>query len=133
MPTDRVRVLMAILFVLSLFLGSLAGCGGGGGHPGDPDSDIKLQAASTGSLAVSIDNLPASSSAAVRVTGPGNYVADLPQSQTLGGIAPGTYTVTAVPVVAGPMTWIPSPTTQNVTVAAGATATVRVAYTAPPI
>jgi hypothetical protein len=128
MPTDRVRVVIVILFLASLFLGSLAGCGGGGGHPGQVGGPIKLRAVSGGSLAVTIANLPAGAGAGVRVTGPGNFVVDLAQSQTLGGIAPGSYTVTALQVVAGAARWVPFPTTQDVTVVAGASVTARVEY-----
>jgi hypothetical protein len=128
MRTDRVLVVIVILFLASLFLGSLAGCGGGGGHPGDPDSPVQLQYTSNGNLAVTIGNLPSGVGAAVRVTGPGNYTVDLTQSQTLGGIPPGSYTVAALPVVAGAATWIPLPATQGVTVGAGATVAVRIDY-----
>jgi hypothetical protein len=128
MPTDRVRVLLVILFLVSLFLGSLAGCGGGGGHPGQMDGPRKLQVVSGGSLAVTIDNLPSGAGGAVRVTGPGNFTLDLAQSQTLSGIAPGSYTLMAVQVVAGAATWIPFPATQEVTVASGAGVTARIAY-----
>jgi len=128
MPTDRVRTVMVILFLVSLFLGSLAGCGGGGGDPGNPDSPVKLQSATTGSLAVTISSLPSGTGAAVRVTGPGNFVADLTQSQTLGGMAPGDYTITALPAVSGATTWMPFPATQTVSVAAGATAMASVTY-----
>jgi hypothetical protein len=133
MPPDRVRTVMVVLFqaplcLMSLFLGSLAGCGGGGGDPGNPDSPVKLQSASTGSLALTINSLPPGAGATVHVTGPGNYVADLAGSQTLGGIAPGEYTITAAQVVTGATTWLPAPPLQSVTVAAGATATASVTY-----
>jgi hypothetical protein len=128
MPTDRVRTVMVILFLVSLFLGSLAGCGGGGGDPGNPNSPVKLQSATTGSLAVTIASLPAGLAGAVHVAGPNNYVADLTDSMTLGGIAPGDYTVTALSVVAGDTTWVPLPPTQKVTVAAGATAAASIVY-----
>jgi glucose/arabinose dehydrogenase len=132
MPRDHIRTVMVILFLVSLFLGSLAGCGGGGGSPGEPGNKTQLLATSTGSLAVTIGNLPAGSNAAIHVSGPGNFGADIAQSQTLDSIAPGTYTVTAVPVVSGPSTWIPSPPEQSVSVSAGATAAVRVDYAQPP-
>jgi hypothetical protein len=128
MPTDRVRVVIVILFLASLFLGSLAGCGGGGGHPGQMGGPVKLQAASGGNLTVTIANLPSGPGVAVHVTGPGHFAVDLAQSQTLSGIAPGSYTVTALQVVAGAATWTPSPATQEVTVVSGASATVRVDY-----
>jgi hypothetical protein len=128
MRTDRVQVVIVILFLASVFLGSLAGCGGGGGHPGQVGGPVKLEAVSGGSLVVTIANLPTGSGAAVRVTGPGNFVVDLAQSQTLDGIAPGSYTVAALQVVAGAATWIPSPATQMITVVSGASVTVRVDY-----
>jgi hypothetical protein len=123
MPFDRVRTLIAILF-----LGSLAGCGGGSGSPGEQNSPIKLQAASGGSLAVAVYNLPVGAAASVQVTGPANFTAALAGSQTLTDVAPGDYTVTALPVVAGSSTWIPVPATQTVTVTAGAATTASVDY-----
>jgi hypothetical protein len=138
MPTDRVRTVMVILFPVSLFLGSLflvllclgalAGCGGGGGDPGNPDSPVKLQSATTGNLAVTIASLPPGLAGAVHVAGPNNYVADLTDSLTLGGIAPGEYTITALPVAAGDTTWVPLPPTQKVTVTSGATAAASIIY-----
>jgi hypothetical protein len=122
-----VRALIAILF-----LGSLAGCGGGGGSPGEQNSPIKLQAASSGSLAVAVYNLPVGAAASVQVAGPANYTAALAGSQTLTDVAPGDYTVTALPVVAGSSTWIPVPATQTVTVTAGATTTASVSYAPAP-
>jgi hypothetical protein len=119
---------MVVLFLAALFLGSLAGCGGGGGDPGNPDSPVKLQHATTGNLAVTIAGLPPGLSAAVRVTGPANYVADLTDSLTLGGIAPGDYTVTALPVAAGSTSWLPLPPTQTVAVTAGGTKTASILY-----
>jgi hypothetical protein len=128
MSTDRVRVLIVILFLASLFLGSLAGCGGGGGHPGQMGGPVKLQAIGGGSLAVTIANLPSGPGVAVHVSGPGNFAVDLAQSQTLSGITPGSYTITALQVVAGAATWTPSPARQEVTVVPGASAAVRVDY-----
>jgi hypothetical protein len=127
MPLERVRTVLVMLF-----LGSLPGCGGGGGDPGDPNSPVKLQSASTGNLAVTIASLPVGLAGAVRVTGPSNYVADLTASLTLGGIEPGGYTVTALPVASGATTWAPLPPTQTVTVAAGATAAASVIYSPAP-
>jgi glucose/arabinose dehydrogenase len=132
MQTDRVRTVLVILFLASLFLGSLAGCGGGGGSPGNPDSPIKLQATVNGGLAITISNLPAGTSASVHVSGPGNYAADLTGPQTLTGLEPGNYTITALPVVAGATAFTPMPATQDAAVAAGATVTVSVNYGAPP-
>jgi glucose/arabinose dehydrogenase len=133
MPTDRVRTVMVILFLLSLFLGSLAGCGGGGGSPGNPDSPVKLQGVTTtASLAVTVSNLPSGLPPAVHVAGPDNYAADLAGSQVLNGLAPGDYTITAMPAVVGTTTWIPTPGMQIVAVAAGAAATASLNYAPPP-
>ena len=128
MPTDPVRTVLVTLVLASLFPGSLAGCGGGGGSPGDPDSPVKLQSSMNGSLAVTVSGLPAGAGASVHVTGPDNYVADLAGSQTLGGIAPGKYVLTALPAVIGATTWLPAPAAQDVTVASGATASAGVSY-----
>lgn len=132
MPADCVRTVLVILFLVPLFLGSLAGCGGGGGSPGQTNNAVQLRAIGSGSLAVTIANLPAGASAAVRVSGPGNFTAELTASQTLDGLAPGNYTIAALPAVAGPVAWIPVPATQDVTVSAGASAAASVVYTLPP-
>lgn len=134
MQTDRVRSVLVILFLLALFLGSLAGCGGGGGSPGDTSNNaVKLQASTGGSLAVTIGSLPSGSAAFVHVSGPGNYSADLAGSQTLDGLAPGEYTIAALPVLVGTSTWLPAPETQTVTVVAGATAAAGVSYLLPAV
>lgn len=134
MPTDRVRTVMVILFLAALFFGSLAGCGGGGGSPGDTtNSPIKLQASSGGGLAVTIGSLPSGTAAFVQVTGPGNYIANISKSQTLENIEPGDYTITAQPVVSGTSTWIPSPAVQTVTVSNDATAAASVNYAVPEV
>jgi hypothetical protein len=135
MPTDRVRALPAALlaFLVCVCSGMLAACGGGGGSPGDPDSPIKLQAVSTGSLAVAIRDLPEGAGGAVHVSGPANYAAELDASRTLDDLAPGDYTVSALPVVAGPATWIPTPPAQTVNVRAGDTATAEVRYAEAPL
>ncbi len=132
MQTDRVRTVLVILFLASLFLGSLAGCGGGGGSPGNPDSPVQLQSALTGNLTVTVGSLPPNTGAALHVAGPNHYAADLTGSQTLGGIEPGDYTVTALPVSSGATTWIPTPPSQTVSVAAGASTTASVNYAASP-
>jgi len=130
MQTDRVRTVMVILFLAAVFFGSLAGCGGGGGSPGDTtNSPIKLQASGGGSLAVTIGSLPSGTAAFVQVTGPGNYIANLGKSETLDNITPGDYTITAQPVVSGASTWVPSPAMQTVSVTADATAAASVNYT----
>ncbi|XYJ10077.1 PQQ-dependent sugar dehydrogenase [Telluria sp. B2] len=123
MLVDRARKFLLSLLPL-LFL--LAACGGGGGNPGSVPAPGP--GASTGSLQVNITALPAGTNAAVRVTGPNNFTQDLTSSQTLSGLAPGSYTVAASNVTVGAATYTPTPATQSVSVSAGATASASVAY-----
>lgn len=69
------------LLLLAL-VGLLAGCGGNGGRGG-------------GTLQVDITGLPAGSPAAALVAGPAGYTQALTQSQSLVGLAAGSYVVTA--------------------------------------
>ncbi|QOY95077.1 PQQ-dependent sugar dehydrogenase [Massilia sp. UMI-21] len=104
----------------------LAACGGGGGSPGTQGPTPP--AATTGTLDVVAGGLPAGVDAALRVSGPGNYLQDLTGPRTLSGLAPGSYSVVAAPVTAAGVTYIPSPGTQQAVVSAGATTTATVAY-----
>ncbi len=104
----------------------LLACGGGGGSPGI--TGAVPPPASTGTLAVSASGLPAGVNAALRVTGPNNYLQDLIQSQTLGNLAPGSYNVSASPVTSGGVTYQPAPASQAATVSAGATVAATVSY-----
>ena len=72
---------MLLLFVAMLIGMTLLACGGGGGSPGI--TGAVPPPASTGSLAASASGLPAGVNAALRVTGPNNYLQDLTQSQTV--------------------------------------------------
>ncbi|MFC0253678.1 PQQ-dependent sugar dehydrogenase [Massilia consociata] len=120
----RVRTIFLVL--IALFLSA---CGGGGGSPGAPGPAMpNPPAASTGSLAIVAGGLPAGVNASVRVTGPNNYQQDLGGTQTLSGLAPGSYSVAAAPVTSGSVTYTPSPATQSAVVTAGSTATVTVSY-----
>ncbi len=106
----------------------LSACGGGGGNPGTSGPGTPPPSATTGSLAVTTSGLPAGINAAVRVNGPASYQQDLTASQTLSGLAPGSYNIAATPIIAGGITYTPSPATQSAVVSAGATATATVAY-----
>ena len=125
MLVDRARSLL-LSFLSLLFL--LASCSGGGGDPGTPAAPPAPPAASTGSLQVVITALPAGTNGAVRVTGPNNFAQDLTATQTLNGLAPGSYNVAASSVSVGSATYTPSPATQSVLVSAGASASASVAY-----
>ncbi|KQQ86540.1 sorbosone dehydrogenase family protein [Massilia sp. Leaf139] len=126
MLVDRVRMFLGSLLAL-LFL--LAGCGGGVGNPGTIGTpDTPPPAATTGSLQVVINGLPAGVNGAVRVTGPNNYSQDLTGTQTLANLTPGSYTVAASSATQGSASYTPTPLTQSVAVTAGATATATLAY-----
>ncbi len=83
----------------------------------------------TGSLAVTISGLPAGTSGSVTVTGPGGFSRTLIATQTLVGIDPGSYIVTAVDVSTTDNRYVASPAQQTISVNAGtAAATANVAY-----
>ena len=120
---------LCLLLVLSILLSA---CGGGGGNPGTPGAPNPPPnpppTATTGTLAVVTSGLPAGSNASVRVTGPSNYQQDLTGPQTLTGLAPGSYSVTAAPVSVNGVSYTPSPLSQTAAVTAGATVTATVTY-----
>ena len=122
---------MLSLFGALLISMSLLACGGGGGSPGTPGP--VTPPATTGALAVTASGLPAGVDAALRVTGPNNYQQDLTQSQTLGTLAPGSYTVAASPVTSGGITYQPTPGSQAAVISAGATTNASVSYATGPL
>jgi hypothetical protein len=75
----------------------------------------------TGSLALEITGLPAGANAGVTVTGPTGFTRAVTSSGALGGLVPGTYTVTAADVTVGADAYAATPTSQSVTVAASLT------------
>jgi hypothetical protein len=76
------------------------------------------------SLAVTVAGLPAGMDAGITVSGPGGYSHSVTASETLSDLAPGQYTVTALPVSDGNDQYNPSPSTRTVTVNGAATASV---------
>jgi glucose/arabinose dehydrogenase len=115
------------MFLLCLGLALFAGCGGGGGNAGS-SGPVTPPAATTGTLQLTISNLPATTGALVRVTGPNNFALDVAGSQTLSNLAPGSYSITASPVAVGATTYTPTPATQSAVVGAGATVIASVVY-----
>ncbi len=87
-------------------------------------------AATAGSLAVTVAGLPSGMNAAVTVTGPDGYREEVTATETLEGLAPGQYTVSAASVASGGVTYASSPENRTVAVSAGAIATVTVTYAA---
>jgi hypothetical protein len=76
----------------------------------------------TGSLSLTVSGLPSGSTGVVTVSGPAGFSRAMTSSGTLVGLSPGTYTLTAAPVVAGAESYTSSPATQTITVAASLTA-----------
>src|SRR5918996_3832991 len=104
-----------IPLALGLFL---AACGG------------ESTAPSTGSLALAVSGLPAGVKADVGVSGPGGFSRQVDGSETLVGLAPGSYTVAAGGVSVGPSLYAASPTTQEVVVSGPEPASAAVVYSA---
>lgn len=76
------------------------------------------------SLAITVLGLPAGVDAAITVSGPSGYSHPVTASETLGGLAGGQYTVTALSVSDGSDQYTPSPSSRTVNVTGAATATV---------
>ncbi|AEP31118.1 DUF5666 domain-containing protein [Brumicola nitratireducens] len=74
----------------------LYACGGGSDTAVDPIAPISAN----GALQLSIKGLPSGADSTVLVTGPEGYTSDVNGDATLSDLLPGTYTVTADPVVA---------------------------------
>ncbi|HEX5818046.1 MAG TPA: hypothetical protein VFY20_04165 [Gemmatimonadales bacterium] len=89
-------------------------------------------ASRAGRLAVLVSGLPGGTAAAVAVSGPGAFTRSLTASDTLEGLAPGAYTVSAANVTGAATTYQPGPATQQVSVASGALASASVAYGSGP-
>lgn len=84
----------------------------------------------TGSLAVAITGLPGGTGAIVTVAGPNNFSQPLTMGQTLSGLLPGRYTVTAQDVETSDQIYAPAPPSQTKTVSPKQTAEATVAYAA---
>lgn len=88
-------------------------------------------AATSGRLAVSVTGLPGGTPAAVIVTGPGGFADTVTAAtDTLSGLAAGTYTLAASNVSSGGTTWGPSPASQSAAVTAGQVVARSVSYAA---
>lgn len=85
----------------------------------------------TGAIAIAVTGLPGGTAGAVSVAGPNGFTSTVSITTTLTDLAPGSYTVTAAPVTAGGITWLPTPASQQVTVAASLVAApAAIAYVA---
>lgn len=70
----------------------------------------------TGRLGITLSDIPAGGSPAVTVTGPEGFSQVVTTSGVLSALVPGSYTLAAANIVAGGITYAPSPASQNVTV-----------------
>jgi hypothetical protein len=104
---------------ISILLLLLLGCSG---DPSGPSGN---------SLAVSIQGLPSGSPASVSVNGPNGYGQALTSSQTLTGLTPGVYTVSASGVTVGSVPYQASPSSQTVSVGGSSPAQASVVYSTP--
>jgi hypothetical protein len=111
MTSRRVGHRFPLWFVLLL-----AACGGGSTGP------------TTGSLAVTVSGLPADTQADVSVSGPSGFARQVGESETLSGLTPGSYTVSAAGVSVGPAQYAPSPSSQAIVVGGGDPANAEVVY-----
>jgi hypothetical protein len=109
------QVGVRIPLTLGLFL---AACGGDSTGP------------SSGSLALDVSGLPAGAEADVSVSGPGGFSRQLAGSETLVGLALGSYTVVAAGVSVGSSLYAASPSTQAVVVSSPDPASAAVVYSA---
>ncbi|MDP1861801.1 MAG: hypothetical protein Q8K82_24260, partial [Gemmatimonadaceae bacterium] len=73
-------------------------------------------ALATGGIALNVTGLPINVLSDVTVTGPGGYTKSVTATALLLGLAPGTYTASAVLVQNGSAFWAPNPASQNIVV-----------------
>lgn len=93
-----------------------------------PAAAVVQYAQTTGNLTVSVSGLPAGVAGNISVTGAAaSYTVGA--SSDLVGVRAGQYTVTAEPVTAGAVTYVPNSASQTVTVTAATTLTVAIVYT----
>jgi hypothetical protein len=95
-----------------------------------PATAAVAYAASSGGLTVTVTGLPPATPAAIAVTGPGSYSAAVTATQTLSGLAPGSYSLAASTVSAGGTSYTAAPASQSVSVTTGAVAGAAVTYSA---
>jgi reprolysin-like metallo-peptidase family M12B len=100
---------------------------------GSQSSVSVLYSTAGGNLAITINGLGTTGSAAVSVTGPNGYAQSVGSTTTLTGLTPGSYLITASDAqAAGGTMHSPSPASQNADVVARATVSDTVTYSPPP-
>ena len=99
-----------------------------GGNTGT--ATVTYQPQGTGSLTVTVSGLPTGATGDVSVTGPNGFSRSVQNTETLTGLAPGTYTVTPNALTIDLVYWQGTANPGSVSVTAGATATSDVTYQA---
>ncbi len=126
----RVRLGLSSVVALCL-VAALAACSSSA-----PSSTGGSPSATTGSLKVSVYGLPSGVNGAVTVSGPAGYTSNVTATATLSGLAPGSYTVTAVPTrstaTVVDVYYTVSSAGGPVTVSAGTTSSTSVTYDVLP-
>ncbi|MGQ0704511.1 MAG: CARDB domain-containing protein, partial [Gemmatimonadales bacterium] len=84
--------------------------------------------ATTGRLQITIAGVPPGASAAVELSGPGGYQRYLTVSELVPGLSPGEYTVTSSLITSGGYSYLAAPSTQAISITAGAMALADVTY-----
>lgn len=97
------------------------------GHGGELSADLTVEVAAPASLTLILGG-DAPPSAAVEVWGPGGQIATLSETQTLGGLAAGSYVVLAREVVSGGKRHVAQPGVETVELSAGQTVTLELVY-----
>ena len=101
---------------------------------GSTSAFVTYSTASSGGsrLLVNINGMASGTPADVIVTGPGGYTQTVTTTQTLTGLAAGTYTIAPQNVMVGGTQYTASPSSQNAAVTTATAATVTVTYGGPP-
>jgi hypothetical protein len=95
---------------------------------GDPSSADVAYDVANGALVVTVAGLPSGTDAAITVSGPGGYSRSVTASETLNGLAPGQYALTALPVTDGSEQYSPAPSSQTASVGASGSVSATVTY-----
>ncbi|RSZ56912.1 PQQ-dependent sugar dehydrogenase [Massilia atriviolacea] len=95
---------------------------------GSDDDDKPVPQAGNGAVTINLSGLPAGLPAVVRISGPASYARTIGSSQTLSGLAPGSYTVSADSVLSGNLSWNASAPVQTAVVGADTTSVINVSY-----
>lgn len=111
-----------MLALLAAGVLALSACQTGGTQPPEEEG--------FGALGVVVAGLPAGAAADVTITGPSGFSAEVTTTETFGGLAPGSYTVTAANVTAEGVQYAGTPTPATVNVLEDDVAISTVTYSA---